>query len=66
MMVLGYSRHMVARIVFDQTVQTWQLLHVEAFEEPGGVPEVIVPDNLEAAVIRTPATRDRGGCRCYN
>lgn len=51
-MVLGYSRHMVVRIVFDQTVHTWQRLHVEAFEELGGVPEVVVPDNLKAAVIR--------------
>ena len=27
-------------------------LHVEAFAELGGVPEVIVPDNLKAAVVR--------------
>jgi transposase len=51
-MVLGYSRHMVARIVFDQTVETWLRLHVEAFEELGGVVEVVVPDNLKAAVTR--------------
>jgi len=51
-MVLGYSRHMVARIVFDQTVETWLRVHVEAFEELGGVIEVVVPDNLKAAVIR--------------
>ena len=31
-MVLGHSRHMFARIVFDQTVGTWLRLHVEAFE----------------------------------
>jgi transposase len=51
-MVLGYSRHMVTRIVFDQTVETWLWLHVEAFEELGGVVEVVVPDNLKSAVIR--------------
>jgi transposase len=51
-MVLGHSRRMVARIVFDQKVETWLQLHVEAFAELGGVPEVIVPDNLKAAVIR--------------
>jgi transposase len=50
-MVLGHSRHMFARVVFDQTVETWVRLHVEAFEELGGVPETIVPDNLKAAVI---------------
>ena len=52
-MVLGYSRHMFARIAFDQTVETWLRLHVEAFEEFGGVVEVVVPDNLKAAVVRT-------------
>ncbi len=51
-MVLGYSRHLFARIVFDQTTETWLRLHVEAFEELGGVVEVVVPDNLKAAVIR--------------
>lgn len=51
-MVLGYSRHQVCRIVFDQTAETWLWLHVEAFEELGGVPEVLIPDNLKAAVLR--------------
>ena len=51
-LVLGHSRHMVARIVFDQSVRTWLELHVEAFAELGGVVETVVPDNLKAAVIR--------------
>jgi transposase len=51
-MVLGFSRHMVARIVFDQKVDTWLRLHVEAFEELAAVPRVLVPDNLKSAVIR--------------
>jgi len=51
-MVLGYSRHMVAYLVFDQKVSTWLALHARAFEELGGVPRVIVPDNLKAAVVR--------------
>lgn len=51
-MVLGYSRHMVVRIVFDQKIETWLKLHVEAFEELGGVVETVVPDNLKSAVIR--------------
>lgn len=51
-MVLGFSRHMVARIVFDQKVETWLRLHAEAFEELGAVPRVLVPDNLKSAVIR--------------
>jgi transposase len=51
-MVLGHSRHVFARIVFDQTVATWLRMHVEAFEEFGGVVAVVVPDNLKAAVVR--------------
>lgn len=51
-MVLGFSRHMFARVVFDQTVATWNRLHVEAFNEFGGVVETVVPDNLKAAVVR--------------
>ena len=51
-LVLGYSRHLFARIVFDQKAATWLRLHVEAFEELGGVPRVLVPDNLKSAVIR--------------
>jgi len=51
-MTLGYSRHQFSRIVFNQRVETWLDLHVEAFAALGGVPAVIVPDNLKAAVIR--------------
>lgn len=51
-MVLGHSRHMFAKVVFRQDAQTWQRLHVEAFARLGGVPKVVVPDNLKAAVVR--------------
>jgi transposase len=51
-MVLAFSRHMFARIVFDQKVSTWLRLHVEAFEALGGVIATVVPDNLKAAVVR--------------
>jgi transposase len=51
-MVLGYSRTMITRVVFDQRTETWLQLHVEALTELGGVPQVIVPDNLKAAVVR--------------
>lgn len=50
--VLGHSRHLFARVVFDQKAATWLQLHVRAFAFFGGVPEVVVPDNLKAAVIR--------------
>jgi transposase len=51
-MVLSYSRHQFARICFDQKVETWLLLHIEAFEYFQGVPAIIVPDNLKSAVVR--------------
>ena len=51
-MVLGYSRHMFGQIVFDQKAETWVALHIAAFEAFGGVPAIVVPDNLKAAVVR--------------
>lgn len=51
-MTLSHSRHMFCRIAFDQRIETWLSLHVEAFEFFGSVPKVLVPDNLKAAVIR--------------
>lgn len=51
-MVLGYSRRMVVRTCFDQKIETWLRVHVEAFAELGGAPSTIVPDNLKAAIVR--------------
>ncbi len=51
-MLLAHSRHMFVDLVFDQRAETWQKLHAKAFVFFGGVPQVIVPDNLKAAVIR--------------
>lgn len=51
-MTLGFSRLLFGDLVFDQKIETWVDLHVAAFEYFGGIPRVIVPDNLEAAVIR--------------
>ena len=51
-MQLAFSRRMYVDIVFDQKIATWLEQHVRAFEFFGGVPEVIVPDNLKSAVIR--------------
>lgn len=51
-MTLCYSRHMYARLVWDQRVETWIDCHVKAFEHFGGVPERIVLDNLKAAILK--------------
>jgi len=58
-MTLGCSRHMYVDLVFDQSTETWQRLHADAFAFFGGVPRVIVPDNLKAAVIRASFGVDR-------
>jgi hypothetical protein len=50
-MVLSFSRHLYAEVVFDQKVETWLLCHRHAFEAFGGVPGRIVPDNLKAAIV---------------
>jgi len=51
-MTLGFSRRLFCDVVVDQRASTWLDLHVRAFEHFGGVPRVIVPDNLKAAVVR--------------
>ena len=51
-MVLSWSRHLYAELVFDQRIATWLLCHRHAFDAFGGVPARIVPDNLKAAVVR--------------
>lgn len=58
-MVLGHSRHMFAKLVFDQTTETWLQCHLDAFAYFGGVPRIIVPDNLKAAVIRRAFGREQ-------
>ncbi|MDQ2742824.1 MAG: IS21 family transposase [Chloroflexota bacterium] len=51
-LVLSWSRHLYAEVVFDQRVATWLLCHAHAFAAFGGVPARIVPDNLKAAVVQ--------------
>jgi len=51
-MVLSWSRHLYAELVFDQRAATWLLCHRHAFEWFGGIPARIVPDNLKAAIVQ--------------
>jgi transposase len=51
-MTLSFSRHQYARLVQDQSAATWQECHRRAFEAFGGVPGVVVHDNLKAAIVR--------------
>lgn len=55
-MVLAFSRHLYAELVFDQRVETWLSCHAHAFAFFGGVPARVVPDNLKAAVVRASYT----------
>lgn len=49
-MTLCWSRHQYVEFVWDQTVETWLLLHSHAFAWFGGVPKRIKLDNLKAAI----------------
>lgn len=51
-MTLCWSRHQYLEFVWDQTIETWLLLHVHAFNHFGGVPARIKLDNLKAAITK--------------
>lgn len=50
-MVLGYSRAIYARFSLDQSMESFLMGHVAAFEAFGGVPRTILYDNLKSAVL---------------
>lgn len=51
--VLGCSNFTFVLAVPDQSLRSWVTCHNKMFEFFGGVPEVVVPDNLKAAVTKT-------------
>ena len=50
-MVLSYSRKIFLRFFLDARMPSFLRGHVEAFEWCGGVPRVLLYDNLESAVV---------------
>ncbi len=50
--VLGASRYIYADAAWSQSLPNWIGSHVRMFEHFGGVPAVVVCDNLKAAVTR--------------
>lgn len=50
--VLGASHYCYAEATFSQALPDWVGSHVRAFEFFGGVPALLVPDNLKSAVTR--------------
>jgi transposase len=51
--VMGASNYTFACASWSQKQEDWLDAHVQAFEFLGGVPEVVVPDNLKSAVRKT-------------
>lgn len=50
--VLGASNYTYAEATWSQNLSDWIGSHVRTFAAFGGVPEIVVPDNLKAAVTR--------------
>jgi len=50
--VLGASNYTYAEATWDQNLANWIGPHVRAFEFFGGVPRMVVPDNLKSGVSR--------------
>lgn len=50
--VLGASYYIYAKAVMSQKIEWWLDAHASMFEHFGGVPEMVVCDNLKSAVIR--------------
>ena len=51
-LTLGHSRKSVRLLVFKSSSRVWAELHEQAFRRLGGVPRVVVPDNLKEGVIK--------------
>ncbi len=51
-LTLGYSRKSIWLLAFKSSSKKWCQLHEEAFRRLGGVPRVIVLDNLKEGVVK--------------
>jgi transposase len=51
--VLGASNYTFAEATWTQGLADWMGSHMRAFEFIGGVPEIVVPDNLKSGVTKT-------------
>jgi transposase len=50
--VLGASNYTYALATWSEDLPSWMMAHVHAFEFLGGVPAIVVPDNLKSAVSK--------------
>ena len=51
-LTLGYSRKSVRLLTLRSSARIWAELHEQAFRRLGGVPRVVVLDNLKEGVLR--------------
>ena len=50
--VMGASNYTYAEATLSQGLEDWIMSHVRCFEFLGGVPELIIPDNLKSGVTK--------------
>jgi len=50
--VMGASNYTYAEATYSQKLEDWVMSHARCFEFLGGVPELIIPDNLKSAVTK--------------
>jgi transposase len=50
--VLGASNYTYAEATLSQKLEDWVMSHVRCFEFLGGVPDLLIPDNLKSATTR--------------
>ena len=50
--VMGASNYTYAEATWSQGLENWVMSHARCFEFLGGVPELIIPDNLKSGVSR--------------
>lgn len=50
--ILGASNYTYVEATWDQKLPNWIASHVRAFEFFGGIPSLLVPDNLKSAVTK--------------
>src|SRR4051812_4562512 len=51
-LTLGYSRKAVRLLVWKSNTRVWAELHERAFRRLGGVPRLIILDNLREGVLK--------------
>jgi transposase len=50
--VLGASNYTYAEVTWSQGLEEWVMSHARCFEYFGGVPELVIPDNLKSGVSK--------------